>query len=101
MHEYLSCLHSLLSLWTKQTRWWFHINILELIFIINLIGAIILRKRLMEGGKLIMNLKAIINQNTSSFQMGRNSSLRLSSLLLSYMVEKFGATSSLNNHEEG
>jgi hypothetical protein len=49
----------------------------------------------MEGGKLIMGLKTIVNQRTFAYVIRRNSSLRLSSLLLFYMVMKFGATTSL------
>jgi hypothetical protein len=54
----------------------------------------------MEGGNLIMDLKTIVNQWTFGFGIRRNSSLRLSSLMLSYMVVKFGAATSLENHGE-
>jgi hypothetical protein len=53
----------------------------------------------MEGGKLIMDLKTIVNQWTFDFGIRRNSSLRLLSLMLSYMVVKFGVATSLENCE--
>jgi hypothetical protein len=52
----------------------------------------------MDGGKLIMDLKKIVNQWTFVFGIRRNCSLRLSSLLLYHMVMKFGAVTSLENH---
>jgi len=51
----------------------------------------------MEGGKLIMHLKTIVNQQTFSYVIRRNSSLRLSSLLRLYMVVKFEVATSLEN----
>ena len=77
-----------------------HTNILELIFIKSLTTTITLRKLLMEGGKLIMDLKTIVNQLTFFFKIRRNSSLRLSLLLLSYMDVKFKAKTSFENHGE-
>jgi hypothetical protein len=54
----------------------------------------------MEGGKLIMGLKTIVNQQTFGYGIRKNSSLRLSSLLLFYMDVKFGDVVSLENHGE-
>jgi len=48
----------------KTTPTWrecIHTNILEFTFITSAIGIITLRKRSMEGGKLIIRLKTIIN----------------------------------------
>jgi hypothetical protein len=54
----------------------------------------------MVGGKLIMDLKAIVIKWTFFYRIRLNSSFILSSLLLSYMAVKFGASPSLENHGE-
>jgi hypothetical protein len=54
----------------------------------------------MEGEKIIMDLKIVVNQRTFGYGIKGNSSLRLSSLLLSYMVVKFGVVASLENRGE-
>jgi hypothetical protein len=51
----------------------------------------------MEGGKLILTLQTIVNQWTFGYGIKINSSLRLLSFLLSYMVVKFGSPRSLEN----
>ena len=54
----------------------------------------------MEGAKLIINLKIIVNQHTFGFGIRINSYLRLSSLLLFYMDVKFGVATSLDDYRE-
>jgi hypothetical protein len=54
----------------------------------------------MEGGKLIMGLKTIVNQWIFGYGIRKNSSLRLSLLLLFYMDVKFGDAVSLESHGE-
>jgi hypothetical protein len=44
----------------------------------------------MEGGKVIIDLNIVVNQRTFGFGIRIVSYLRLASLLLSYMVVKFG-----------
>jgi hypothetical protein len=51
----------------------------------------------MEGGKLIMGSKIIVNQQNFGFGMKRKSSFTLSSLQLSYMDVKFGVAVYLDN----
>jgi hypothetical protein len=52
----------------------------------------------MEGGKLIMGSKTIVNQHTFGFGIiKKNSSLIVSSLQLSYMDVKFGVEVYLEN----
>jgi hypothetical protein len=52
----------------------------------------------MEGEKLIMGLKKIVNQWTFGYEIRKKAYFRLSSLLLYYVVVKFGATTFLENH---
>jgi hypothetical protein len=54
----------------------------------------------MEGGKVIMGLKTIVNQQTFDFVIRKNASFTLSSLWLSYMDVKFGVVVSLENTRE-
>jgi hypothetical protein len=54
----------------------------------------------MESGKLIMDLQKVVNKWTFSYEITINSYLRLSSLLLSYMIVKFEVVTSLENHGE-
>ena len=57
---------------------------------------------MIDGGwNLIMDLKVVVNQQISVFVIGRNSSLRHSSLLLYYMVVKIEVAASLKNNGEG
>jgi len=54
----------------------------------------------MEGENLIMDLKRIVYQWTVIYGIRKNFYLKLSSLMLSYMVVKFEATTSLKKHGE-
>jgi hypothetical protein len=54
----------------------------------------------MEGGNLIMGLKTIVNYWTFGYGIRKNSSLRLSLLMLFYMDVKFGDALYLENHGE-
>ena len=54
----------------------------------------------MDGGKLIMGLKIIVNYWTFGYGIRRNFPLILSSLLLSDMVVKFWSITSLESHGE-
>ena len=54
----------------------------------------------MEGGKLIMELKIVVNQLNFGFGIRRNSSLRLSLHMLFFMDVKFGDVVSLVNPGE-
>jgi hypothetical protein len=49
----------------------------------------------MKGGKVIMGLKTIVNQHTFGYGIRKNSSMRISTLLLFYMDVKFGDVISL------
>jgi len=51
----------------------------------------------MEGGKLVMGLKTIVNQWTFGYGIRKNSSLRFLSLLSFYMDVKFEDAVSLEN----
>jgi hypothetical protein len=51
----------------------------------------------MEDGKLIMDLKRVVNEWNFNYDIIRNSYLKLSSLMLSYMIVKFGIVTSLKN----
>jgi hypothetical protein len=52
----------------------------------------------MEGGKTVLVSKIVIDQQTYGCGKERNYSLRLSSLLLSYMNVNFGVARSIENH---
>jgi len=54
----------------------------------------------MKGRNLIMDLKTIISQGTFDYEIRIKSSLRLLSLILSYMVVKSRVATSLDNHVE-
>jgi hypothetical protein len=51
----------------------------------------------MDGGKIIMSLKTIVNLQNLGRGIRKNSSVRLSSLLLSYMDLNFRDAISLDN----
>ena len=55
------------------------------------------KKRIREGGKLIMDLKIVVNNWNFGFGIRRNSSLRLFPVFLFYMIVKFGAITFLEN----
>jgi hypothetical protein len=52
----------------------------------------------MEGGKPILVLKTIVNQQIFECEKKRNSCFKLSSLMLSYIDVKFEVVASLENH---
>ena len=54
----------------------------------------------MEGGKLILALKTVVNQHTFGSRIKGNSSLRLLSFMLSYVVVKLGVATYLENDGE-
>jgi hypothetical protein len=54
----------------------------------------------MEGRKIIMGLKIIVNYHTFGYGIRKRSSLRLLSLPLSCIVLKFGDAISLENPQE-
>jgi hypothetical protein len=63
-------------------------------------GIIALRKGLLGHGKLIMDLKTILNQTIVGYGIRRNSSLRLLLCMLLYMDAKSGDAVSLVNPRE-
>ena len=79
---------------------WLHINISESILTIRLTETISLTQGSMDEGKLIMDYKIVVNFEKYVIAIEINSSLRLSLLMLSYMVMKFGDATSLENVRE-